>query len=167
MATIRELCRLGELIPITVPLKRFEHDMRFVYASPECRRWFDKELRNLIAVDSSNLPPRQQFAMLLKDFITGKSFDHPRDFRRLRPVAEDVYELKTPDLRVFGWFPVRDTYIAVTACCLDEVKSLNIDRPKFDPYLRFIELVINYREKLDMDEPKYTKGAGYYDVISI
>ena len=167
MATIRELCERGTLIHLKVQLKRFEYDMRCMYASAECRNWLDQELKLLTAVDSGNLPPRQQFVTILRDFITGKSFDYPRDFRRLRPIAEDVYELKTPDLRIFGWFPVRDSFVAVTVCSIEDVKTKTQKNWNSDLYQPYIDIVIKYRNDLDMDHPKYKQGAEYNDVISI
>lgn len=167
MATIHELCKREELIALKVRLQRFQFETRSFYASLECKEWLDQNLSLLVAIDKSNIAPRSQFVMLLQDFITGKSFDYPRDFRRLRPVGEDVYELKTPDLRVFGWFHIRDTFIAVKACGIEEVKAHSLNNLKVDLYKPYIDYVIEYRNNLDLDHPKLMQGAEWNDVISI
>lgn len=51
-----------------------------------------------------------------------------RDFRVLRHEARPARELKTPDLRVFGWLAKRDCFIAAFGDWADKVKDHGLYR---------------------------------------
>jgi len=81
-------------------------------------------------------------------------------FKRLRPHGHDVFELKAPDVRIFGWFHERDRFIAARGASMEDVKN-------HDLYLGFVGEVDRARAALDLDEPKCLWGAGEDDVVSV
>jgi len=77
----------------------------------------------------------------------------------MRPKEADVFELVTPDVRIFGWFPRKDVFVAVAGDVMENTHG-------HDLYPGYRNMVIRQRELLDLDEPKWTPGASENDVIS-
>lgn len=131
-----------------------------MYATPEFREWLNTTVKTAEPFYADNIAPRHQAFDLLKSFIVGKPFIGNRLFKRMRPNEQDIYELRTKDLRFFGWFPVMDCFVAVSGDLFERLKN---DQSLYEEHR------INchtYREKLDLDEPKYIPGAGERGVIS-
>jgi len=51
----------------------------------------------------SDFTPLDQLGVRLTEWITGKPMVENRMFRHMTPLSDDVIELKTDDLRIFGW----------------------------------------------------------------
>jgi hypothetical protein len=62
-------------------------------------------------------------------------------------------------LRIFGWFPERDIFVAVSAHTAKKVKDLEI-------YPGLVLEAVGFRNRLGLDEPKYIKGDDPNDVVS-
>ena len=107
-----------------------------------------------------DIAPRLQAAAILKQYITGRPFIGSRMFKRLSPSSDDVWELRTPDLRFFGWAPMKDVFLAV---CGDVFANLKSDQSLYEAHRISTKAV---REKLNLDEPKFLKGANENDIVS-
>lgn len=59
------------------------------------------------------IPPLLQAAGLFNRFVAGEPFERPLP-REMRPVGGGIWELRTDDLRFFGWFP-RPKIFVITA----------------------------------------------------
>jgi len=79
----------------------------------------------------------------------------------MKPIENDVYELRTPDLRIYGWFRQPGVFIAVCGDTME--KTHNVDGLA-SAYRRVVE---DHRNKLDLDEPKCQVGAEPKDVFSV
>ncbi len=142
-------------------LEAHELPNRRLYASPDFVRWLDAELPELEGdtVDADLSPIEQVFALFHK-YVVGESFGSDRRFKKLSGTPNHhVWELKTDDVRVFGWVPKKDVYI----CCYGDLK-LSIETLK--KYGRYIAQTKFFRDHLDLDEPKAIEGERYQDVIS-
>jgi hypothetical protein len=85
----------------------------------------------------------QQLHALAKNFIIGKPLEGPRQFRMLRGHPRWVWELKSIDLRVFGWPLERDCFVA---CRLEVIDNLKFGRKiKSDAYDYYIGEVLKIR----------------------
>jgi hypothetical protein len=164
MATIHQLEREGVLARIQFKLTRFEFPSRELYASPGLVEWIKGPLHKMKPIDNLNSQPREQAHALLKKFVLGGSFTTPRMFRQLRPLESDVYELKTPDLRFFGWFHQRDRFLAICAEHIEVLKEPESGPLRYDALIRE---VCAFRDTIDLDEPKCLTGARVSDVISL
>ncbi len=107
-----------------------------------------------------DISPRQQAASILKLFITGKPFTGTGMFKRLSPSSDDVWEMRTPDLRFFGWVPKKDVFLAVRG---DVFENLKNDKSLYEKHR--IETK-DVRHSIDLDEPKYLEGASEHDIVS-
>lgn len=73
-------------------------------------------------------------------------------------LSPNVWELKTEDVRLFGWFPQRAHFIAVCGSLKNAIR-------KARDYAPFIQKVIDFRTALELDEPKAITGVGHDDVL--
>ncbi len=82
-----------------------------------------------------------------------------QEFRRLHPGEHGIWEMRTPDIRIFGWFPHMDCFVAVFGDDASHIKD-------HDLYAGYRDQVVRMRDALDLDEPKYLDGAEIEDVVS-
>lgn len=159
MATIAELCERGVVrrLHVRLPLRHFE-DREF-YGYPQFLEWLDGPVRRATPFDASSIKPALQAHALFLQFISGKPMSVGRQFKRMRPHERDVFELRTDDLRIFGWFPAKNIFIAVVGDFMENTHG-------HDLYPGYRDLVVRERELIDLDEPKWQPGASEYDVIS-
>ncbi|MER8388254.1 hypothetical protein NKH14_22535 [Mesorhizobium sp. M1380] len=160
MATLDELRQKGVLVRMEVTLAPREFEDRVFYAYPDFRDWLFGPVMKAKPFDRINLAPRFQAQALLHDFVAGKPLGIGRTFKRMRPHEEDVFELVTPDLRVFGWFPQKDVFIAVAGDFMERTHG-------HDLYVGYRNKVVRERHLIDLDEPKWLQGASEYDVITL
>jgi hypothetical protein len=159
MATILELVRLKKLFKYDAVLGPRQQEFRRFYASERLVRWFQVELPNIGSAWKIDTPPAEQLDAFLAQYVTGEKITFGWDLFPIRPHAHRVWELKTPDLRVFGWFNEMDCFIGVVADAARNVKEHQL-------YSGYCGEVVRFRDKLDLDEPKFLLGELPNDVIS-
>ena len=105
--------------------------------------------------------PAQQLDALTAVFVAGEPLTFGWQFSPLRyvPHLDGVWYLKTADVRLFGWFPCRDYFIATSVVVADLAKRLRLYRP-------FGEEVERIRQALPLDEPKFVPGDDPHAVVS-
>ncbi len=103
--------------------------------------------------------PLEQFDDLSYAFVSGEPLLCLAQFKPLRHVAGGIWELKTPDLRVFGWFNAKDSFIGVVANQTDAIKKHRL-------YHGHAGEVAAFRDRLNLDEPKFISGEDPYAVVS-
>ncbi|WP_132589063.1 hypothetical protein [Rhizobium sp. BK068] len=160
MATLVQLVDSGIIRPVLIPLKRSEFANRLIYGFPEFRKWLENDVKNAEAFYRGDLEPKRQAYAILKDFITGKPFPGPKLYKKMRPVSDEVWELRTPDLRFFGWFVRKDCLIVVSGALFINLKA---DSSLYEEHRL---KCIRARNDIDLDPPKCLQGAEPNDVIS-
>lgn len=145
-------------------LKRYEVDLepcdepnRYLYAAPTLVSWFDGPLAVAHRDRGRNLTPREQVEEGFYEFIKGDPMAYGKDCRKLDPLNRHVWELKTTDVRIFGWFPRIATFVMVGG-------AMRADLTDFASYKPHIDRVVRFRSALRLDEPKALEG-GFRDVI--
>jgi len=123
------------------------------------RKWIQVTLPGLVQDRNRQLTPEQEFYALMDIFCGGSEIEIPRDIHVMRSNGRGIWELRTIDLRLFGWFPKRDVFIAVSAHTAKSVKDGNL-------YPRLVEEAVAFRDRLDLDEPKFVEGDDPNGVIS-
>ncbi|MFO1113037.1 MAG: hypothetical protein U1E38_01195 [Rhodospirillales bacterium] len=99
--------------------------------------------------------PSEQLDQILHRWIAGKNIKYNRMFKDLMPTADEVWEMKTVDIRIFGWMCAPRTFIAVLGGYADGFKLRGSDRA----YDYAKKKVIKFRDGLNLDEPKIAKGV--------
>lgn len=102
--------------------------------------------------------PLEQMDDILFKWISGRPMIYTRWIQDLMPDTDEVWELKTADLRIFGWICRPRTFIAVKGGYADDYKKRNSGL-----YEAAKKSVIQAREELALDEPKIAKGT--FDAI--
>jgi hypothetical protein len=158
MATITTLVGRGDLVPIEVQLDTGEMPWRRIYGTPTFIQWLSG-VPNLTSDRHLDQTPGQQLDELLHEYITGGPVEYQRQFKPWVRSQNGVWWLKTPDLRIFGWFAQTDTFIAAFGDAKWHVKL-------HDLVPGFVGQVERVRTLLDLDEPKFLAGKNPEDVLS-
>jgi hypothetical protein len=164
MATLVELLRDGELVDWTREIAEqlpagWQPVRRFI-VTPDFDYWAEHQLPELEAIFDEALSVLDQFEGALEDYVAGRPVPLPRRMKMWRRTDEGVWYLKTNDLRIFGWFVQRDTFIAAQGASAFHAKT-------YDLYNGYVGQVLRFRNLLNLDEPKFVQGSGEEDVLSI
>ena len=103
--------------------------------------------------------PTQQLDALVEIFCSGQTLTFGPQFKPLTHLKDGIWELKTPDLRIFGWFCKKDHFIAGTMDEAFTVKNHNL-------YAGYAGEVERFRDQLDLNEPKFVSGEDPNVVVS-
>jgi hypothetical protein len=144
------------LIKIDVPLGRGEMPCRLLYGVPSFVAWLSNDLPNLEPGRlSASEKPQEQLDYRFYQWTVGHRIKYDRMFKDLMPAADEVWEMKTVDVRVFGWMYRPCIFIAVLGDYADLYKN---SRTKHS-YSNAIGKVKETRRLIDLDEPKFTGGT--------
>jgi hypothetical protein len=161
MATFDRLLEQGKIVRVTLRLKRGQFNDRELYAYPECLEWMKSEVPKMVTGRvQSALAPKEQLINRLLQWITGKPMAHGRMFQDMQPRSAEVWELKTADLRIFGWMYRPRKFIAVCGGYADDYK----EPTKIKKYGDDRDAVIKARDKLPLDGEKFVTGE-YNDLV--
>ena len=145
---------------VTVPLSPGVMPDRVFYAMADFMTWMGTEVPKLKTgrLQASQTPQEQLDAILL-NWTAGKPMAYSRAMNDLMPGRDEVWEMKTPDLRIFGWICLPRTFVAVFGDYADWYKRPTIKKSYGDAR----ERVISARHALNLDEPKIATGV--YDAL--
>jgi hypothetical protein len=159
MATLLELSSdAGPLFKLDA-LEANRQEFRCIYISQRLRAWMENDLPRLTATWQTELSCQEQVVDLTEMFCAGDELDSTTQFHALRPYEHGVWELKTGDVRMFGWFPKKDHFVGVVAHDAYFVK-------RHDLYHGLVGEVVRYRDALNLDEPKFVPGDNPHAVVS-
>jgi hypothetical protein len=159
MATLLQLNHQGVLFRLDV-LEQGVQEFRQFYVSPDLRKWITDVLPTSTSVWNIELTPLEQFVDLTETFCTGDRLMYGHQLKPLTHIAEGIWELKTQDIRIFGWFPKKDCFIGVVADDATKIKKHNLYRGYANVTTR------RFRDALNLDDPKYISGDDPHAVVS-
>jgi hypothetical protein len=160
MATLDNIATITQIF---VPLGPREFDEREFYALPSFLRFLQETLPGLEGgVLEAKETPKQQMDTVLRKWNAGKPMRYGRMFSILRPTRHSVWEMKTADLRIFGWLYRPRVFVAAFAGFADDYKRQNGQPPK-ESYSAARDRVVWLRGILDLDPPLFVTGD--YDAI--
>lgn len=140
-------------------LEANEREWRFIHTSPRFRERVETELPNWTSSWKVEVDPAQQLDALVEVFCSGETLTFGPQFKPLTHIKDGIWELKTPDLRIFGWFCKKDHFIAGTMDVTFNIKKYNL-------YAGYAGEVERFRNQLDLNEPKYVVGENPDVVVS-
>lgn len=158
MTTIIELEVAGSLFKFDPALEPNEQEWRCIYGLP----LLQPRLQAIPSWNSqwqTDVTPIKQLDALLEIFCSGETLTFDWRFKPLTHLGDGIWELKTPDLRLFGWFYEKDCFIVGAIDTAFNVKSYNL-------YAGHCGMVAHHRSQLDLDEPKFISGENPTDVVS-
>lgn len=159
MATILQLCEQGVLDRYDPTLDRGELAERSVFASQRLRTWMTSELVQLVSDRQVEQSPAEQVDARLHVFCTGGVISYDSHFREIHPISDGVWEIKTADVRIFGWFHKRDCFIGHVGDTKHRIMQHRL-------YHGYCGEVVRFRDALDLDEPKFLAGNEPRNVVS-
>lgn len=159
MATVLELVAAGKLVKVDASLGPREFEERRIFLLPETVTTSAKLCESMESEWDIETSPAEQLDELFYHFISGGTLDFPRQFSDLRHVRDGIWELKTADLRLFGWFADKDCFICTYIVNANELK-------RGTPYSGYCEQTWFKRQSLELKEPKYITGRDPRDVVS-
>ena len=159
MATILNLAQSGEVIKVDPVLGLRELELRRIYLLPRAHKWLLTVLPKTDSNWNIEQTPSEQLDALIYEFCSGKQLQVGIRFKALVHLGDGVWELKTSDLRLFGWFTQKDCFIASDCDEAGRVKKVGL-------YRGYCEQAVRLRNELDLDEPKFIAGDNPDDVVS-
>jgi hypothetical protein len=155
MATFNTLLDERALIRVTVPLPRGQFHERKFYAVPACVEWMKNQVpRMATGRIKSPLTPKEQLIERLRQWMSGDPMAYGRMFHDMTPRSDEVWEIKTHDLRLFGWMYRPREFIAVCGGYADHYK----EPTKIKNYADDRCAVVLARNTLPLDGQKYAEG---------
>lgn len=157
MATIEELCAKKQAEVVTGVLGPRQMFERKIFLLPSAAKWMREILPSLEpdGYVSDAITPKQQTYQLFKDFIAGEDMFgtemHPKP---LRPSNKDhgIWELRTPDLRFFGWFCAKGKFVVAYVATKAEL----LKKGSYDEYR---EKSVMARNEMELEHPKVLLGG--------
>ena len=161
MPTIADLVSSGAIVKIDVELAPRDQPLRLLYGTPQFISWLQDVL------EGAEPPGRlgvasiaEQIDDLFYSFLSGERLVFTKQFRVVRAEENAIWELKTPDVRIFGWFMAKDCFVAVFGNWADTIKD-------HDLYRGYRIAIRRLRRELGIDATLCVKGAAPDDVLSV
>jgi hypothetical protein len=155
MATFAKILEDARITRVKLRLPRGRFDERELYAFPECLDWMRKKVPTMVTGRiGSAFTPAEQLMRRLTQWIVGDTMVHNRMFKDMEPQSHGVWELKTENLRIFGWMYQRRKFIAVCGGYADDYKEPT--KVKF--YADDKRTVMVKRNALPLDGAKFVLG---------
>jgi len=155
MATFDRLIEQKTLIRVTVQLSRDQFHERKFYALPACLKWMRDEVPKMNAGRlASAFTPGEQLNERLRQWMSGDPMRYGRMFHDLQPASDAVWELKTADLRIFGWMYRDREFIGTHGAYADDFKEPTKRRNYSDER----RAVVAARDSLPLDGVKFVTG---------
>ncbi|MBE1506706.1 hypothetical protein [Rhizobium viscosum] len=158
MATLTELCDANVLVSIGGGLDAHEQPERLLCAFPHVIDWLENTLPSLDPdFHEGKQDPMEQADDLFHDFVSGADFSYYEKSHSMLPTEPGVWELKTSDLRLFGWFASKGVFVVAEINSAFQCKHHSL-------YAGYRNSVVYRRNQLNLDEPKFITGE-YEDVL--
>lgn len=159
MATVLELLLAQKLFRLDPALEANEKEWRKIYISPRFKERAENDLPTWVSTWKVEVGPIQQLDVLAEVFCSGETLTFGTQFKPLTHIKDGIWELKTPDIRIFGWFCALDHFIAGTMDNAYYIKKHNL-------YAGYVGEVVRFRDQLDLSEPKFVPGEDPNGVVS-
>ncbi len=159
MATLLELVTAKIITKVDAGLGPREMEMRCIFLLPRAVKWLSEVLPNAESDWNIQEMPREQLDALFYEFCVGKSLQVGTRFKSLTHLGEGIWQLKTADLRLFGWFSQKDHFVVCDCDMATRVK-------RSDLYKGYCQQAVRFRNSLDLNKPKFVSGNNPDDVIS-
>lgn len=154
MPTARQLASNGGPLQLWPPrLALGAEVVRSIYIGELAGQWIHENLKTLKSdgVFEGVETPSQQLADVFRRLMVNEPIHNFRP-KTLIEHPDWIHELRTPDLRIFGWFWRRRDFIASVISTKRKLADRNIT------YQGCIAQCCAHRNSLDLDPPKFIHG---------
>ncbi len=159
MSTVANLVAAGTLRAVTLGLIDDELPDRGLFGTRRLHDFLEGDLRAVPSRDST-LSAELQLATLFGRYLTNRPLILHSPISPLRHLKSAVWEMKTLDVRVFGWFAQKDVMVLDAGC---DVKLLKSDKLNYSGFIAQTEYV---RKTLGFQETEYVQGTQPNDILT-
>lgn len=160
MSTIEELVSSGAISRIEAELNSRDQPMRLLYGTPGFIGWLTEILQGAEPPNRlGEATPGEQIDQLFHTYLIGQPLTYTKQFRFIRAEKNAVWELKTTDVRIFGWFLKKDCFVGVFGDWAYRVKD-------HDLYRGYRIAIRRLRRELHVDDTLCVAGVSPNDVLS-
>ena len=161
MSTLATLVEAHGLRSLSVPMGAAVQKWRVLYAAPRLITF----LGQIVAGDpptrcEADLSPKEQLYGLFADFISGEELVFDEEYHAMYPGDAAIWELKTPDIRIYGWFAQVDCFIGVVGDWKDRIVEFGLNAGYRDE-------AITFRRDCGAEEKFCIWETGPHDAISV
>ncbi len=122
MPTLSTLVADGHLLRWELDEADERQPIRIVAIHPDFRFWLDRECPDTFVDRAKSMTPSEQIVDALDRLTAEPRFPHAGQMINIQPQKHGVYEIKTTDARVFGFFPDSRQFVAVTGALKMDLK---------------------------------------------
>lgn len=153
MTTPAELAAVGQLHKVEDVLEPHEQEQRLLYALPRAKTWIEDQLPRLDADGfwEGAPSPSQQADDLIYAFVSGVEEISDWEPHPMHPHENGVWELRTADLRFFGWFWRKSVFII---SAVDQKARCE----EYGLYAGYRDQCVRDRDRLALDPPAFLTG---------
>lgn len=153
MATIDQLIEQGQLFKLEDVLDPGELEERIIYVHPRVATWMDENLETLENDGFyDNIPsPKQQADDLFYEFISGANIISDWPPHAMTPSVTGVWELRTADLRFFGWFWRKGVFLITGVDTKTRCQAFSL-------YAGYRDQCVRDRTIFDLEAPAFCMG---------
>lgn len=127
---------------------------RELWFTQRVQQWLETDLCSVTALPhrgrQGGLSPVEQVETAFQQYAYNPAFRNANAIVNLTPQYDGIWEFKTDDARVFGWFYQRRVFIA----CSGDFK-FRLDRKAYDAHVNDAK---SCRRHLDLQRPDYVYG---------
>jgi hypothetical protein len=168
MPTIASLVASEAIVPLDIPVDTGEPPWRWLYGTKDFVRWLGQQQSDdapsPLGIEEGLV---EQLDNLFSIFVEGVALHHDRDFHVIDPSERGVWELKTVDLRIFGWFLQRNHFLCVHGMMTDVAKATGMHAGHAPMYSHARGSVERLMKTLSCEQQLCVYGTEPYDVISV
>jgi hypothetical protein len=158
MSTVDKLLAEGHLRAVQLGLLEDELPERGLFGTDRLHDFLENDLPKMVGIDAQ-LSPLEQIAALCGRYLTDVPLVLRSPISPLRYLESGVWEMKTTDVRIFGWFAKIDNFVADSGVDVARLKSGELN------YSGFINQTAWVRRKLGFELVGYVTGTKPNDIL--
>lgn len=159
MATLLNLANANVIVRLNQPLPGRAQPIRSFFLRQEAIDDIQNKIVGAPSDRGLDTSPLEELNDLLTVYVGGNQLAFGGQFHPLEHVDAGIWELKTVDVRVFGWFAAHDHFVCTNVDMKKTVKTGGL-------YPHYRDRAVSFRHDLDLDEPKFVPGDDPANVIS-
>jgi hypothetical protein len=159
MATLLELDADGSVSRYDPELGPGQLEERCLYVLPALVTRIQDWLPEQGSSWNIEIEPHEQVAAMLADYCAGHILKIGAGLKALSHLGDGIWEMKTADVRIFGWFHQKDCFIGASLDIAETIKTSKL-------YAGYCSEAVWRRSQLDLNMPKFIGGDDPNAVVS-
>jgi hypothetical protein len=134
--------------------------LRLLFLAPTLTDWLNDDLQGLVAGRGRDLSPYEQVYAIFTEYVYESGFSGVGDFVNIIPQSQGVYEMKTTDVRIFGWFYRPCQFVAVVGDLKKNLIGTNL-------VSTHRKTVTGFRKSFHLDKPEFVRNQHVRELLRV